>query len=516
VATGLIATIGTFMVMSVQPQVFQTSALLLPEQLVPGSGLDYQSVSVSRMVSLSTNYAFIAHSNDLLTQVAQQLGIKETPETLVKQVDAVVDFDTAALTITARAGSPQASADLANAVAKAIETQSSTANTDAALQSEVASVRQRMLDTEAEYERLQALPAPLSADDSLQLSNDLAILRQLTTLYDSLNASLTTGKNGLQVIQLAEPLSAVKVAPQTFYYTLLGGFAGLMVAGLIVALREYLSDPIRDPASVEEVLGLPTLGTVPRVKVDKGKGEIYRLVALLYPRSAAAEAYRALRTNIEFSTVDAPLRSLLVASAAPSEGKTVTSANLAAMFAQAGRSVLLVDADLRRPAVHIIFNVPNVAGLTNLLRNPELPLDSVVTPTEQAGLSILCSGPLPPNPAELLSTKRMRVVLDRLKETYDLLVLDSPPLAVVTDGAILSTCTDGTILVVDAHASRRNPVRRSQDALARAGATVLGAVLNRVPQTAHPLYGGYYVEPREMDDAGLTPGQETDSTTAPA
>ncbi len=144
------------------------------------------------------------------------------------------------------------------------------------------------------------------------------------------------------------------------------------------------------------------------MKGDRARSEIYRLAALLYPRSGVAEAYRTLRTNIEFASVDAPIRTLLVTSSIPGEGKTITAANLAIVFAQAGRRVLLVDADLRKPGVHVVFDLPNAHGLTTLLRSDEVSLDAIAQATEQDNLRVLTTGPLPPNPAELLGSQRMR------------------------------------------------------------------------------------------------------------
>ena len=233
-----------------------------------------------------------------------------------------------------------------------------------------------------------------------------------------------------------------------------------------------------------------------------GRREMYQLAGLLYPRSSAAEAYRALRANIEFASVDAPLHTLLVTSAAPGEGKTITASNLAVVIAQAGRTVLLVDADLRKPAVHAVFDLPNMRGLTTMLRDDTVSLDAIAHVTEQPGLRILTSGPLPPNPAELLGSSRMQAILGRLQESAELVIFDSPPLQAVTDAAIMSSFVDGTLFVIDAGRSRRRVVRVAREALTRAGANVLGAVLNRVPARSHHGYGGYYgASPESMEEA---------------
>ena len=234
---------------------------------------------------------------------------------------------------------------------------------------------------------------------------------------------------------------------------------------------------------------MPTLGEIVRLKGGRGRPEMYRLVTLLYPRSPAAEAFRTLRTNLEFASVDAPIKTLLVTSSVPLEGKTVTAANLAVVFAQGGRRVLLVDADLRRPAVERLFALPNQYGLTTLVRGGDAKIESTVQATDQENLFVLSTGPLPPNPAEVLASQRMRAVVRALAEKYDLLLFDSPPLDVFADAAVLSAFMDGTVLVVDASKNRRKIVHQAREALAKANATVLGAVLNRLPE---PTYSHYY------------------------
>jgi capsular exopolysaccharide synthesis family protein len=257
-------------------------------------------------------------------------------------------------------------------------------------------------------------------------------------------------------------------------------------------LKEYLDDTLKDPRQVEESIGLPTIGTIMRMKGGRRRRQTYQLSTLFDPRSPAAEAYRALRTNIEFASIDGPIRTLLVTSAVPSEGKTVTAANLAVVFAQAGRRTLLIDADLRQPDVNKLFELPNEAGLTTLLRSEDVAVDSAVHRTDQENLAVLTSGPLPPNPVELLGSQRMKALCQSLQREYDLLIFDSPPLGIFTDAVVLSSFLEGTVLVVDAGRTRRAPVANAHDALGKSGANVLGVVLNGRTKRAYPDHHRYY------------------------
>jgi non-specific protein-tyrosine kinase len=205
-----------------------------------------------------------------------------------------------------------------------------------------------------------------------------------------------------------------------------------------------------------------------------------------------AEAYRILRTNLQFTQVGRPLRSLLVTSALPGEGKSLTAANLAAAMAQVGKRVVLVDGDLHRPCLHSMFGLPNQLGLTTALLDRDGTLDVNTLPQETAvpGLRVLTSGPLPPNPAELLGSDRTGCVLAGLLAHADLLVLDSPPATSLTDAEILGAQVDGVLLVVLAGLTSRAAVRCALDALAQVHAHVVGTVLNcmRPSRTAGYFY----------------------------
>ena len=202
------------------------------------------------------------------------------------------------------------------------------------------------------------------------------------------------------------------------------------------------------------------------------------LVAARSPQSQAAEAYRTLRTNIQFSSLDRDLRTLLVTSAGPSEGKSTILANLAISMAESGRRVIAADGDLRRPGLHQLFGLDDAPGLTTMIldRDAEPPLQATAVPQ----LRLLASGPLPPNPAELLASDRMAAVIARLAEQADLVLFDSPPVAAVSDALVLAARVDGVLLVVDAGRTRRDMARQAKEQLERVGARLLGVVLNNV------------------------------------
>ncbi|MDO8671987.1 MAG: CpsD/CapB family tyrosine-protein kinase [Dehalococcoidia bacterium] len=217
-----------------------------------------------------------------------------------------------------------------------------------------------------------------------------------------------------------------------------------------------------------------------------------RLVTFSNPRSPIAEAYRQLRTNIQFSSLDKTLRSLLVTSTSPEEGKSTTLANLAVAIAQTGSRVILVDCDLRRPTIHSIFGLGNAAGLTSVVLDPasrHLPLqDSGIE-----NLQILSSGPLPPNPSELLGSRRMGEVIDLLESEADMVLFDSPPIIAVTDAAILATRVDGVILVINAGKTKRELARKAKALLEKVNANILGVVLNNMKFDSSLNH--YYGEP---------------------
>jgi capsular exopolysaccharide synthesis family protein len=216
------------------------------------------------------------------------------------------------------------------------------------------------------------------------------------------------------------------------------------------------------------------------------------------PRSFQAEAYRVLRTNLHYANPDAPLRRILVTSAGPGEGKSTTVANLGVAIAQNERAVLLVDTDLRRPMLHTMFRQPNSPGLSSYLAGDAL-LDAIVQKTAIPNLSIVASGPMPPNPAELLASRRMRDFVGALSERFDTMVFDSPPVLAVSDACTLAALVDGVLLVVGSGATPQANLRRAKEQLLAVHSRIIGAIVNRFNATAsgyskryYDTYDGYY------------------------
>ena len=214
------------------------------------------------------------------------------------------------------------------------------------------------------------------------------------------------------------------------------------------------------------------------------------LITLLNPNSSISEQYRTVRTNLQFAVAgDQPLRSMAVVSSGPGEGKSTSSANLAVVFARAGRRVLLVDADMRKATVHKTFGLSNEVGLSNLVSGQQ-SASSVIQPSGVDNLSVMTAGPTPPNPAELLNSHRMNVVIEELYQMFDLIVFDLPPVMTVADGLIMASKTDGTVVVIREGVTRKDSIIEAKNRLIQAKARILGVIYNGVEQMNESSY--YY------------------------
>jgi capsular exopolysaccharide synthesis family protein len=276
---------------------------------------------------------------------------------------------------------------------------------------------------------------------------------------------------------------------------LLAFLSALTVGVVAVFTAESIDISIGNVEEVEDLMGLTILASIPKweKKLEGESDQIHRgtfdigLATVRHPQSIIGEAFRTLRTNIKFVTAGKDVKSFVVTSAGPKEGKSVISTNLAVAMANAGENVILVDGDMRRPKVHKYFNIDNTKGLSNLLIDEKVK-DIETHNTEFKNLKVIPSGPIPPNPNELLGGSRMKELLLKLKERFDIIIIDSPPVLSVSDSLILGTKTDGAILVFSANKTAKKAGQRANISVKNAGINILGAVLNGVK--THK--GGYY------------------------
>jgi polysaccharide biosynthesis transport protein len=496
VASVLLATAAAYLVSNALPKVYEGKVTLIVGQSTQTTNPDYNQLLASQR--LSQTYAELATTTPILSQVISKNLVSATPDDFRKRIVADAPRDSTLVHLTVQDGDAQRAATLANALAAEMIAASPALSGRAAqvqqfIDEDLAASQNQIKDTQTEIQRLSNLSSRSFADDQqLQaLQGRIVALRQ--TYATLLGYSSNSGANLLTVVDPASPPTQA-ASPRVLLNTFIAALVGLLLAVGLAFLLDYLDDTIKSSEVVESVAALPTLGTIPKMRGGKERQEFYRLATLLYPRSGVAEAYRTLRSNIEFAAVDAPVKSLLVTSSVQGEGKTTTAANLAVVIAQAGHRTLLLDADFRKPGIHRIFDLPNALGLSTLLRSDATEIDNVAQNTEQEDLRVITTGPLPPNPAELLGSQRMRTVLARLARAADLIIIDSPPLQAVTDAAILASVADGTVFIVDFGRTRRAAVQSGREALAKAGARVLGVVLNRLPKRSssyYYAYGGY-------------------------
>jgi len=284
----------------------------------------------------------------------------------------------------------------------------------------------------------------------------------------------------------------------------------LMVSVALSFLFEHLDNTIKSAEDVQKHLGAQVLGVIPEFEEDEEKRQLSRdpaaanaAITVTNGRSAASEAYRTLRTNIQFMTLDHLAKTILIVGAHPECGKTTTVTNLAFAMAQAGSSVLIADTDLRRPTMHKVFGSKNFFGLTSLLIEENLNVTAARQKTQIPNLDIIPSGPAPPNPAELLASRKMHKTLKDFQSRYDFVVLDSPPMMNMADASILAQLADATILVVAYGETTREEAQKVQQQLELAKANFIGVVINGLPPHQDPYgYYGYYEEEKPPEKKG--------------
>jgi non-specific protein-tyrosine kinase len=344
------------------------------------------------------------------------------------------------------------------------------------------------------------------ADVQIQIAALESKRNTLQANYAALLANTQQGAiNALNIIENAaiptNPISSNKTT------TILTSAAiGFVLAVSAAYFLEYLDDSVKSVDDVKKAGDISTLASIPNIRTEQ---DTNRLITTTQPRSPVSEIYRILRTNIHFSRVDNPPRKLLITSPNPGEGKTTITANLAAVIAQAGHKVLLLDADLRRPMQHVVFGLNSKPGLTELLLEENLAdesddtavVEKFIQKTGVSNLDVLVSGTIPHNPSELLGSFRMKAALDLLSTKYDFLIIDSPPVLALADSLILSAQIDGVILVAQANRTKRRQLKLTVEKLREVDAPLVGVTLNRGSQKEEGYSYYYYQSDKNQESA---------------
>jgi len=505
-----IAAIPTFTASRSAPPIYQTTTTVMVGQSIESPNPTSQDIWTAQ--SLAETYAQLIRRQPILEGAINALGLDMNWQALTGRVSASLIEGTQLLEIRVLDTDPQRAKAIADEIANQLILQSPTAPERMEREQRRVFVEQQIADLEAKIKAGQEQVAELeqsltTAFSARQIQDTQAQIQALEAQiniwqgnYASLLAFTESGPTNYLTIVEPAAVPIVPIGSRTRSNVLLAATVGLILAVGAAFLLEYLDDTIKSPEDISQTLGLTALGAITQIG-----GDTYtdKLITIKHPRSIIAEAYRILRTNIQFSAIDKPLKAIVVSSPNPAEGKSVTIANLAVVMAQAGARVVIIDSDLRRPVIHKIFNLPNKEGLTNVLLQDRPLVDGYLQSTEVENLRVLTTGPLPPNPSELLGSQKMTDLIENLKEETDVVLLDSPPALPVTDAAVLSSKTDGVLLITDAGNTRRDTARRAKEDLMRVGANILGVVLNKLSvRGASYYYYYYYYYYYSRDDEG--------------
>ncbi len=432
-----------------------------------------------------------------------QLGLDAASSDITGQVTSINVTpvrDTQLVNLTVEGTSPQVIAAIANAlpqvfVAELRSVQSARySDSKFNLEGQLDTLNRQIEETELKLADLDARSR--TAQEEVEYGRLTNTLTQYQSSYanilQSYEALRLAEVQSLDNVVMMEPANVpgVPVRPRTLTNTLLAMVVGAMLALGTIFLIEFLDDRIRTPEDLRRIADIPVVGAIGKSPVKSGPtADASGLISLNQPRHPIVESYRRLRTNIQYYDVDTGVKNIVVSSANAGEGKSTTAANLAVVMAQSGLSVVLVDADLRKPRQHNVFDVPQKPGLSEALLSPnpyELSRAIAGTPN----LRIMTCGERVPNPAEILGSKRMRQLVDELHRHADLVIFDSPPLMAVTDAQIVGRLADGVVLVIDTQKTSGGAVHRALESLIQVNVPIIGAVLNRLSNTARGYY--YY------------------------
>ena len=485
---------------SKQPRIYQTTTTLIVGQVIQKANPTGQDFAT--LEQLAESYAQMARLQPILQAVVDSLALNMSWQDLQWRVNAYSVPRTQLLAITVQDISPERAVAIADQIAHELilQSPSSPENKERQqrrmfVQNQADELEKRITTSETQLQDLEAkLAVALSAREIQTLQSEINSLRSLVDGWRRDHLELLnymTGGGDPNYLSIIEPaqLNYTPVSPNVQMNVLLAAAVGFMLAVSAALVLEYLDDTIKSTDDLSNALNLMILGSIGRLK---GQNYKEKLITAHGPLSLVAEAYRLVRTNIQFMAVDQPAKSIMITSSNPGEGKSLTVANLAMIMAQANLRTIIVDTDLRQPVIHKIFQLPNLEGVSDLLRSSKLEVASQLKETGIENLKVLTSGPLPPNAAEIPGSRRMAELVQRLEEMADVVIFDSSPVLAVTDAAILSNRVDGVILITQAKRTRREAARQAIKRLNQVGANFLGGILNQAPGRGESYHASSY------------------------
>lgn len=486
----LAGSVAYFISFKITP-VYQATTTMLISEAPSTRSTDYASLLTSER--LTQTYSQLITKQPVLEGVIEQLGLSLPVSRLKKMIQVQPVRDTQLIEIKVNDTDPNRAAQIANSLViefaqqnQALQTARYTDTKDS-LSQQLSELNQRIQDSNQAILDLEDDPENKGEKDRLEtiLTQDRQTYAYLLQTFEQVRlAEAQATSNVIQAEQAIVPTSPIR--PRPIQNTIIAAVLGLAAAIGLTTLIEALDDTIKGPDSIAKNLDIPILGII-----TKHDSEKTRPITVAYPRSPVSEAFRALRTNIQFAGVDRPIQSLLITSPSPSEGKTTVAINISAVLAQGGKRVVLIDADLRRPKLHKRMGLNNRGGLTGLFVQSQMYLETALQRTETVNLKVLTSGDLPPNPAELLGSEKMNTIIRRIREEADIIVIDSPPIMAVTDAAVMAPKADGVLIVVKPGYTRKDTLKNCIDQLMHVNANILGIVINDV-ELGHAKYGYNY------------------------
>jgi capsular exopolysaccharide synthesis family protein len=459
----------------------------------------------------------------VLQNAAQQIDPPIDTATLALKISSQVDSGTSLLIIGVSDTDPETAAKIANLIGQELVKVVDSRNEE--------SVRQRTSELQTRIDDLKTdIDVKRASILELERSPD-AETDAVATQIEDLTEDIARDQDNIQLFQtqigtvIANPGDTVRIfstavaprtqyAPRTLMNIVLGVLLGLMLSAGLIMLVDYLDNTVKSTLDFPQLVGGPLLATIRAIdKIQPGRSQLFMLDD---PKGVPAESVRLLRANIEFASATRELVTISLTSPNPGEGKSTIAANLAIALAQAGFVTALVDADLRRPTQHRIFSVSNDRGLSSLLAYPEHDWSWAARGTMIPNLTLIPSGPLPPNPADLLSLDRLRQILDDLRSVVDVIIVDSPPILAVSDPLIIAAHMDGTALVTLGSKTRLDALKRAVQILHRGAPRIIGIVLNQQGEKGDGGY--YYQEYSAVSDeprGGLRRRRSTSTATPP-